>query len=45
MQSTVDDGHATLPPIEIPEHSLDNIYNGVIFPSLNPAKIFQFNSQ
>ena len=25
MQSTVDDSHATLPPIEIPEHSLDNI--------------------
>ena len=21
-----------------------NIYNGIIFPSLNPAKFFQFNS-
>ena len=25
--------------------AFDYIYNGIIFPSLNPAKIFQFNSQ
>ena len=26
-------------------NSFSNIYNGIIFPSLNPAKIFQFNSR
>ena len=27
------------------EVSIFNIYNGIIFPSLNPAKIFQFISR
>ena len=29
----------------IQSYSSKNIYIGIIFPSLNPAKIFRFNSQ
>ena len=35
----------TEPSVRFDATSFDNIYNGSIFPSLNPAKIFRFNSR
>ena len=44
MNSTLKNNAPSQYPV-LDKGSTENIYNGIIFPSLNPDKIFQFNSR